>query len=119
MLSVEPPLYLRAGWHSLHLSIFTATVIVESALASPYAVASTTFPNAPDPSVFPEDITEKKTVIPCPVSPPTKWLDAKVPRTTTVIPRGLGTQAPGHAGSCLRWFVGNNTQSVSSILCLP
>ena len=37
----------------LRLSIFTATVMTESALDSPYAVASTTFPNAPDPSVFP------------------------------------------------------------------
>ena len=27
--------------------------MTESALDSPYAVASTTFPNAPDPSVFP------------------------------------------------------------------
>lgn len=45
------------------------------------------------------------------------WPDANVPRTTTVIPWGLGTQAPGHAGSCFRWFVRNNTQNVSSILC--
>lgn len=40
---------------NLHFSIFTATVIKESALERPYAVASTTFPNAPDPNVFPED----------------------------------------------------------------
>lgn len=42
------------GYH-LHLSIFTATVMTVSDLDSPYAVASTTFPKAPDPSVFPED----------------------------------------------------------------
>lgn len=54
--SLEPSRHL----HSLHFSILTATVIVESALASPYAVASTTFPNAPDPSVFPKDMTDTK-----------------------------------------------------------
>lgn len=42
--------------------------MTESALESPYAVASTTFPNAPEPSVFPED--RHKTVIPHPVSLP-------------------------------------------------
>lgn len=51
---------MHACWHSLHFSIFTATVIIESALVSPYAVASTTFPKAPDPSVFPEDMTDTK-----------------------------------------------------------
>lgn len=58
--SQEPSLHLHACCHGLHFSILTATVIVESALASPYAVASTTFPNAPDPSVFPEDMIDTK-----------------------------------------------------------
>lgn len=47
--------FICVCWDSLHLSIFTATVMTESAFDSPYAVASTTFPNAPDPSVFPGD----------------------------------------------------------------
>lgn len=50
--------------------------------------------------------------------PPTNWPRASVPRTTTVLAPGLCTQAPGHAGSCLRRFVKNNTQNVSTILCL-
>lgn len=37
----------------LRLSIFTATVVTVSAEQSPYAVALTTFPNAPEPRVFP------------------------------------------------------------------
>lgn len=65
---------MHACWHSLHFSIFTATVIIESALASPYAVASTTFPKAPDPSVFPEDMTDTKllffVLLPLPQSGP-------------------------------------------------
>lgn len=60
-MQLHPGLYVKAAlWHRLHFSIFTATVIIESSLASPYAVASTTFPNAPDPSVFPEDMTDTK-----------------------------------------------------------
>lgn len=50
--------------------------------------------------------------------PPTNWPHASVPRTTTVLAPGLCTQAPGHAGSCLRRFVKNNTQNVSTISCL-
>ena len=57
---VEPSHHLHACRHRSPFSILTATVIVESALASPYAVASTTFPNAPDPNVFPEDMTDRK-----------------------------------------------------------
>lgn len=38
---------------ALHFSIFTATLRTESSLPSPKAVASTTFPKAPAPRVFP------------------------------------------------------------------
>lgn len=37
----------------LRLSILTATVVTVSAEQSPYAVALTTFPNAPEPRVLP------------------------------------------------------------------
>lgn len=49
-----------APWPCSHLrlSIFTATVMAASDLIKPYAVASTTFPKAPAPSVFP---LERKT----------------------------------------------------------
>lgn len=44
------------GWFSaLHLSIFTATLVDDWELVSPYAVASTTLPNAPDPRVRPKE----------------------------------------------------------------
>ena len=39
----------------LHFSIFTATLRTESSLPSPKAVASTTFPKAPAPRVFPAE----------------------------------------------------------------
>lgn len=43
----------------LRLSIFTATVITVSAFDIPYAVASTTFPNAPEPRVLPVEAGQK------------------------------------------------------------
>ena len=53
--------------------------------------------------------------------PPTKLAlsqHASVPRTTPVLAPRLCKQAPGHAGSCLRRFVKNSTQNMSTILCL-
>lgn len=47
---------LQAG-PNLHFSIFTATLRTESSLPSPKAVASTTFPKAPAPRVFPAEGT--------------------------------------------------------------
>lgn len=50
--------------------------------------------------------------------PPTNWPHASAPRTTPVWAPGLCTQAPGHAGSCLRRFVKNNTHNMSTKSCL-
>lgn len=49
--SIELRTWMRKPY--LRLSIFTATVVTVSAEQSPYAVALTTFPNAPEPRVFP------------------------------------------------------------------
>lgn len=43
------------GFSALHLSIFTATLVEDWELVSPYAVASTTLPKAPDPRVRPKE----------------------------------------------------------------
>lgn len=111
----------------LHLSIFTATVMTESALERPYAVASTTFPNAPDPSVLParrrrrrQKGRQEAAVIGCapfPLSPAPHPLIGPLPQflgQQQPWPRG-SAPAPGHAGSCLRRFVRNNTHSVSCV----
>uniref|UniRef100_A0A3Q2PHC4 Uncharacterized protein n=1 Tax=Fundulus heteroclitus TaxID=8078 RepID=A0A3Q2PHC4_FUNHE len=96
---------------SLHLSIFTATVITVSALESPYAVASTTFPNAPDPSVFPgKKKIRHKTIL----SPRLFFLS----QTGRVPALRLCVQPPGRVESCLKRAVENNTQNMSTILCL-
>lgn len=54
--------FITVGFIQLHLrfSILTATVITVSALDIPYAVASTTFPNAPEPRVLPVGAKGKK-----------------------------------------------------------
>lgn len=49
---------------------------------------------------------------------PTCWSRASFAGTTPVLAPRLWTKAPGHAGSCFRWFVKNNTQNMSIILCL-
>lgn len=45
---------MHAGiYKNLRFSIFTATVVTVSAEQSPYAVAATTLPNAPEPRILP------------------------------------------------------------------
>lgn len=45
---------------NLHLSIFTATLIVDCVWLIPWAIASTTRPKAPEPNVRPVSERERK-----------------------------------------------------------
>ena len=61
MCTMSPlPVTDKDGRMDLRFSIFTATVVTVSAEHSPYAVALTTFPKAPEPRVLPGGAQDRK-----------------------------------------------------------